>query len=57
MSVKTTQRIKNNGKSVREIKVERPDRMKLTAEESLQRTKAFDERREQFIATIRKGKN
>lgn len=57
MSVKTAQNGKKNGKAVREITVERPERMKLSAEESLRRTKAFDERREQFIATIRQGKN
>ncbi|CAN5472394.1 hypothetical protein BH10ACI2_BH10ACI2_23960 [soil metagenome] len=35
----------------------RPPRMKLTAEESLKRTKEFDKRKEKFIATIREGKN
>ncbi len=57
MSVKTEPRIKKSLKAVREIKIERPERAKLSAEESLKRTKAFDERREQFIATIRQGKN
>ncbi len=45
MSVKIAQNGKKNGNVVREIRVERPERMKLSAEESLKRTKAFDERR------------
>lgn len=57
MSIKTAQRVKKDPKVVREIRVERPERANLSAEESLKRTKAFDERREQFIATIRQGKN
>ena len=57
MSVKTAPRIKKSQKAVREIRIERPERAKLSAEESLKRTEAFDERREQFIATIRQGKN
>lgn len=57
MSIKTAPRVKKNLKVVREIRVERPERAKLSAEESLKRTEAFDERREQFIATIRQGKN
>jgi len=32
-------------------------RMILSAEESIKRMLAFDERREAFIASIRKGKN
>ena len=57
MIVKTAPRIKKDIKPVRENRIERPERAKLSAEESLRRTKAFDERREQFIATIRQGKN
>jgi hypothetical protein len=57
MSIKTAPRVKKNLKVVREIRVERPERAKLSAEESLKRTEALDERREQFIATIRQGKN
>jgi len=57
MSIKSGQSVKKNLKIVREIRIERPERAKLSAEESLKRTKAFDERREQFIATIRKGKD
>jgi hypothetical protein len=33
----------------------RPERMKLTAEESLKRTQDFDKRKEDFIASIREG--
>ncbi len=57
MSLKKAQITKKNLKVVREIRIERPERAKLTAEESLKRTEAFDERREHFIATIRQGKN
>jgi hypothetical protein len=41
---------------VREIKIERPERMKLSAEDSLKRMKDFDKRKEKFIAAIRKSK-
>ena len=41
---------------VKEIKIERPERMKLSAEESLKRMKDFDKRQEKFIAAIRKSK-
>ena len=44
-------------KVVKEIKIERPERMKLSAEESLKRMKDFDKRKEKFIATIRQGRN
>ena len=35
----------------------RPERVKLTAEESLKRMQAFDKRKEAFVAAVRKGKN
>jgi hypothetical protein len=44
-------------KDLKELKIERPPRMKLSAKESLKRTQEFDKRKEQFIASIRKGKN
>jgi len=44
-------------KDIKEIKIERPPRAKLSAEESLKRTKEFDKRKEKFIASIRKCKN
>jgi hypothetical protein len=34
-----------------------PKRRKLSAEESLQRMKEFDKRKESFIAALRKSKN
>ena len=56
MSVKTAPRAKKNPKAIREIRVERPERMKLSAEESLKRMNDFDKRKDQFIASIRKSK-
>lgn len=44
-------------KDLKELKIERPPRVKLSAKESLKRTQEFDKRKEQFIASIRKGKN
>jgi hypothetical protein len=43
-------------RDIKEIRIERPPRAKLSAEESLKRTQEFDNRREKFIASIRKGK-
>ncbi len=43
-------------KVIKEIKIERPERMKLSAEESLKRMKEFDRRKEKFIASIRESK-
>lgn len=43
-------------KDIKEIKIERPPKAKLSAEESLKRTQEFDKRKEKFIASIRKGK-
>jgi hypothetical protein len=42
---------------IKEIKIERPPRIKLSAKESLKRTQEFDKRREKFIAAIRKSKD
>jgi len=44
-------------KDLKEIRSERPPRVKLTAKESLKRTQEFDKRKDQFIATVRKGKS
>jgi hypothetical protein len=44
-------------RDLKEVKIERPPRTKLSAEESLKRTQEFDKRREKFIASVRKGKN
>ena len=43
-------------KDIKEIRIERPLRAKLSAAESLKRTQEFDKRREKFIASIRKSK-
>ncbi len=43
-------------KDLKELKIERPPRIKLSAEESLKRTQEFDKRKEQFIAAVRKSK-
>lgn len=42
---------------VQEVKVQRPKRVKLTAEESLKRMEAFPERKEQIVAAVRKSKD
>jgi len=44
-------------KDLKEVKIERPPRIKLSAKESLKRTQEFDKRKGQFIATVRKGKS
>jgi hypothetical protein len=41
---------------LQEVKVQRPKRAKLTAEESLRRMEAFPERKEQIVAAVRKSK-
>ena len=42
-------------KEVKEIRVERPEKAKITAEESLKRMEEFANRKEKFIATVRKS--
>ena len=42
-------------KPVKEIKIQRPKREKVTREEALRRMKSFPKRREKFIAAIREG--
>jgi hypothetical protein len=44
-------------KDLKELKIERPARIKLSAKESLKRTKDFDQRKESFIAAVRKSKS
>jgi len=44
-------------KDIKEIKIERPQRAKLSAKEVIKRMEEFPKRREQFIATVRKRKN
>jgi hypothetical protein len=43
-------------KDLKDLKIERPPRLKLSAKESLKRTKEFDKRKESFIAAVRKSK-
>ena len=40
-----------------EIKIKRPKKAKLSAKESLTRMANFDQRKEAFVAAVRKGKN
>jgi hypothetical protein len=40
-----------------EVRVERPKRAVLTAEESMERMDAFSERRDQIVAAVRKSKS
>lgn len=44
-------------KDLKELRIERPPRIKLSAKESLKRTQEFDKRKERFIAAIRKSKS
>ncbi len=44
-------------KDIQELKIERPKRAKLSEEETLKRMEAFGERKEQFVASVRKGKS
>jgi len=55
--LETEFRMARRVEDIKDIKIERPARVKLSAEESLKRTQAFDKRKEKFIASIRKGKN
>jgi hypothetical protein len=40
---------------IEEVKIIRPERVKLSREESLKRMRAFSKRKGKFIAAIRKG--
>ena len=40
-----------------EIKIKRPKRIRLSPEESLARMERFEDRKEAFVASVRKGKN
>lgn len=42
-------------KDLKELKIERPPKVKLSPEESLKRTQEFDKRKERFVAAVRKG--
>lgn len=43
-------------KDLKELKIERPLRVKLSAKESLKRMQEFDKRKERLIDAIRKSK-
>jgi hypothetical protein len=47
---------KNGKQTAKAAKSERPERVKISAEESLKRMKEFDKRKEKFVAAIRKSK-
>ena len=57
MTEKLKEDLEAEAQEVQEVRVQRPRRARLTAEESLKRMEAFPERREQFIASIRKSKS
>lgn len=40
---------------VKELKIERPERARLSEEESLKRMQEFPRRKEKLIATVREG--
>ena len=44
-------------KDIKELKVERPPRAKVSEKEALKRMKDFAKRKEQFLATARTGKS
>ena len=41
----------------KQIKIERPEREKVTREQALKRVRAFAKRKEKLIAAIREGKD
>lgn len=44
-------------KDIKELKVERPPRAKVSERDALKRMKEFSKRKEQFLATARTGKS
>jgi len=49
--------IMKRAKDIKEVKVERPRRAKVSEKEALKQMKEFSKRREKFIATVRAGKS
>jgi hypothetical protein len=43
-------------KDIKELKIERPPRAKVSEKDALKRMKEFSKRKEQFLATARTGK-
>jgi hypothetical protein len=56
MNAKPRSKVEKRIEAIREVRIERPDRQKLTAEESLKRMNDFEKRKDDFIASIRKSK-
>lgn len=53
-----TKKVDKPTEDSKDLEIVRPLRAKLSAEEALKRMQAFaKQRKEQFIATVRKGKN
>jgi len=44
-------------KDVRDLKISRPPRAKVSAKEALKRMEEFSKRKEDFVAAVRKGTN
>jgi len=44
-------------KRIKDLPSERPERVELTAEESLRRLQEFAKRKEHFVAAVRKSKD
>ncbi len=44
-------------KEVKEVKVKRPKRAEVSAQDALKRMKEFGKRKEKFVASVRAGKN
>jgi hypothetical protein len=47
----------NDEPKIQVVKLERPKRAKLSEQESLKRMETFNERKEQFVASVRKVKS
>jgi hypothetical protein len=47
----------NKLKAVKEIKIKRPPRAKISEKDAIKRMETILERKEQFIATVRTGKS
>jgi hypothetical protein len=47
--------MRNRAKQVKEVKIERPKREKLSREETLKRVKSFPKRMEKLVVAIREG--
>jgi hypothetical protein len=56
MGNKVVKKTGRNLRAIREVRIERPERKKLSPEESLKRMNDFEKRKDEFIASIRKSK-